>query len=419
MRSISKGHHIIWIAAVLIALVVVPLGPYAWAGWEHFDPNNMSVLPSSQINSLVKDPNRLWMGTDGGLVSVMLGDPNVWQEYPEVDANYIPVTSMAMDRDAILWLGTPKGLVSYDPTLVTYPGLAFNDSDQIVDMVANPNYVWVATDRGVNRFDKSSSLWTSYSNDPNGFDPNTAIGLASAEDDMIWVLPGDPTPFGTYRYIVSTDQWDYFPEDIFTTIVMGDSNDIWFGSPGSGLFRFQPNINNWEQKQAALYELPSNAIRAMGMERGADRIIVATTGGLARYDNKINLWQPIGPPASVDIESQTITDILVDANHQQVWFGTEGGGVYRWKEGAIIWSSPVNGVGDVRLDIDTIDVVFSERLDPNTVIMGGPGSSVTLTMLDHNDNPLDPNIADPNNFALSFYDPLTNTHLIIEPLQDL
>ncbi|MGA1790058.1 MAG: Ig-like domain-containing protein [bacterium] len=427
MKSIIKGYHIGLIAAILVVLIISPLAKPSWAGWSHYDPNNTSAfLPSSRINDLVMDPNRLWIGTDQGLVEydLCLDDPNTgWTIHLDYDPNYSPVASMNIDQDNLIWLGTPYGLVSYEPDTMDpniYPGLQFSDTNvidpyQIVDITADPNFVWVATDQGLNQFDRLSESWNLFSNDPNGFDSFSARAVVSSEYGTIWVLP---TLTGVYRYILSVDQWDQFNDVgvIFDSQLMGDSNDIWFGS-GSGLFRLHlSDPNTWDQWQEAEYGLPSNSVKAIAMYRGSHQIIVATSGGIARYDLGLDLWQPIAAPDSLDLEAETITEIIVDPNRHQVWFGTEGSGIYRWIEGAIIWSDPVNEAEDVSLDTNAIQVVFNHRIDPDTVELGRASSSLTLTLSDANNPDID---FDPNDFTWYFRDANTNTHLIIEPPGDL
>ena len=429
MKSIIKGYHTGLIAAILAVLILSPLATQSWAGWSHYDPNNTNeLLPSSHINGMVMDPNSLWIGTDQGLVEydLSLDDPNTgWTSHLDSDPNFIPITSMDIDQDNQLWLGTPYGLVSYEPDTMDpniYPGLQFSDTNlidpyQIVDILADPNYVWVATDRGLNRFDRLSEGWDLFSDDPNGFDSLSARGVASSEYGTIWVLP---TLTGVYRYTLSVDQWDLFNNVgvIFDSILMGDSNDIWCGS-GSGLFRLQlSDPNTWDQWQESEYELPSNSVKALAMYRDPNQIIVATSGGIARYDLGLDLWQPIAVPDSLDLETETITDIIVDPDFPQVWFATEGSGIYRWIEGALIWSDPVNGAEDVSLDTNAIQVVFNRRIDPTSISFGRASSALTLTLTlsDANNPDID---FDPNDFTLYFRDANTNTHLIIEPPGDL
>ncbi|MGA1865073.1 MAG: Ig-like domain-containing protein [bacterium] len=444
MKSVFRGYHLFLITTLLAVLIIVPLVGRAWAGWEHYDPNT-SNLPSSQINTLAMDPNRLWIGTGEGLVKKTLSsdDPNTgWIKDLKVDPNlYAPVSSMDVDQNMVLWLGTPQGLISFDPDESsdpnnphTYNGLSFTLSDNISDIEVDSDFVWVATDLGLNRLEKSSGAWIRYSddpNDPNGFDSYAALAVASGDDDTIWVLPRVPDIFGgVYRYTVSTGQWDHFSikagqeqtEVNFNSLIMGNSNDIWLGTYGYGLWRFEtnnPDPNDaWTQWEDVNSGLPSNDIQAIGIYQGTNRIIVATIGGIARYDFDLDLWQPISTPAYMDLSSLVITDILVDSDNNRVWFGTEEEGLYLWKEGAIVWSNPADGEENVSIDTNAIEIVFNKPIDPYSIELGGPGSSLTFEMFDSARNPItDPNIYDPNDFDRHFLDSNTNIHLVIEPKQ--
>lgn len=436
----SRGYHLYLIATFLAILMFAPLAQQAWSGWDHFDPNSISTLPFSHITGIAMDDSSLWIGTDQGLVEYNLfsDDPNQgWTSHnTKIDPNYVPISSMDIDQNMVLWLGTQKGLVSYDPGssgLFIHDGLSFSDPSEIKDVEVDTNFVWVATDQGLNRFHKSSGTWVCYSNDPNGFESPRAKAVASSEDDTIWVLPGGiPEPFGIYRYRLLTNQWDYFsttagpgPSEVnFNSLTMGDNNDIWLGSDTFGLWRLEPDEpdpNDKWTREDANSDLPSDSIQAIGKYPGSKHIIVATGNGtdgsrITKYNIDLGLWQPIGIPVSLDLGSQVIKDILVDPDHGQVWFGTEGGELYRWKEETVIWSNPVNSTENVPLDTNVIEVIFNECIDDSSIVLGPPGSSLAFEMTDSEDNPItDPNIYDPDDFTWSFHDPNTNTHLIIEP----
>ncbi|MGA1795577.1 MAG: Ig-like domain-containing protein [bacterium] len=432
MKSTIKGYHLILIAVIT---AILTLAPRAWAEWEQFDPNRTENFPSSRIVSLAADPNRVWVATDEGLVDMLLEDPNEeWTDHSLIDSSYTPITAMNIDQDALLWLGTPLGLVSYDPDNLldpnnprVYTEINLFDPNEIVDIEADANYVWIARtanlddNDGLHSFNKSTHNFTLYRHDTSLFDSISCRGVASADDDDVWALP---LLFGVYRYTVSGNTWDYFLPSgwstlVFDSIEMGNANDLWLGSGNSGLWRFQPDPNVWAHWAASEYGLPSDSIMALGVYDDANRVIVVTNEGIARYDLDLDLWQPIGPPADVDLEDQVITHVLVDtvdSSNHQVWFGTQNGGLYRWKEGALIWTSPANGSVEVSLDTNSIEVVFNERIDDSTIDLGGAGSSLTFEMLDENLVLInDPNIYDPNDFTWHFRDPNNNTHLIIEP----
>ncbi|MGA1845166.1 MAG: Ig-like domain-containing protein [bacterium] len=428
MKSTIKGYHLILIAVIT---AILALAPRAWAEWEQFDPNRTANFPSSRIVSLAADPNRVWVATDEGLVHMLLEDPNdEWMLHSQIDTSYTPITAMNIDQDALLWLGTPQGLVSYDPSFsdpnspYTYGNLYFSDANFTVDIEADANYVWIATDEGLNQFNKTTHSFFPHNNGTSDFDSFSCRGVNSANEDVVWALPSLPTIFGVYRYTITGNTWDYFLPSgwstlVFDSIETGNASDLWLGSGNSGLWHFQPDPNVWDHWAASEYGLPSDNILTLGVYDDANRVIVVTDAGIARYDLDLDLWQPIGPPADVDLEEQVITDVLVDTvdtNHHQVWFGTQDGGLYRWNEGALIWTSPANGSEEVSLDTNSIEVVFNETIDDTTVILGGAGSNLTFEMLDENHVLInDPNIYDPNDFTWHFRDAGMNSHLIIEP----
>ncbi|MBN2372260.1 Ig-like domain-containing protein [bacterium] len=449
MKTVSGRHSLFCLAIFLAIAVLTVTASMALAGWQNFDPNNTGgKLPSYQITGLALRSDSLWVGTDSGLVEfdTLTYDPNDgsagWTMHPDADPNGTGIQAMDSDTDGIIWIGTQQGLISYDPNIsnpanrISVYNIDPNQAEgydpeqalQVYDIEADPNFVWMATDSGLFRFDKEDK-WDLYRNDPNGFTPTSARAVSvSPDDDNVWVLPSIFS-FVIYKYSIANKKWELIEPDqgnpIFNSIVAGvNNNDVWLGSVGSGLWRYQTGTG-WTQWKYPDDALPSNTIQALGLDENENKIIVVTDSGIARYDAVLDLWQPVGTVGSSGLGSSHIaTDILTDPNvmdsasgkwYGQVWFATESGGLYRWLQDAIIWSSPENGSQDVALDIGKIEVVFNCPIDQTTVEFDRIGETAPLAI----GKTSDPNWpADPNDFTISWQDP-NHTHLILTPASAL
>ena len=108
-----------------------------------------------------------------------------------------------------------------------------------------PNISGVATDKGINRFNKHENLWISYT---------VEDGLANNKVSSVAV----------------------------------DGGTIWFGTE-SGVSKYQPKIDKWTTYTRD-DGLPSNRVMAIGVD--GNYIWFGTDKGLSRYNKAIDVWAP-------------------------------------------------------------------------------------------------------------------------------
>jgi len=109
-----------------------------------------------------------------------------WINYAAGTANFpagYNVTSVAVDEDEILWIGTQGGgVASYDGlqwTRYTVANTAAALVSDFVNVVATDGHeVWIGTSSGVSRFDTSSQAWTAYTTANSGLPHNAVHAIA-------------------------------------------------------------------------------------------------------------------------------------------------------------------------------------------------------------------------------------------------
>ncbi len=133
-----------------------PLASFARpAAWRRFDERD--GLPSSRVLSVLLTPNAIWVGTDKGLATAPLGDPEkltereTWtilskEAYPELPNDRI---RELVWTQGLLYIGTDEGLVVWDPAAKRLAPIAELQGREIRDAVSEGGTVYVATDRGV------------------------------------------------------------------------------------------------------------------------------------------------------------------------------------------------------------------------------------------------------------------------------
>ena len=137
-------------------------------------------------------------------------------------------------------------------------------SDRIHDVTADKNNIWVATDKGINRFIKSENRWMSYTVQ-DGLANNKVLGIA-VDRECIWF----GTESGISKFKITTGAWTTYNRDNGLpsnriTAVSVDGNYVWFGTD-KGLARYNMPIDVWALRTTDDGGLPSNQIIDIAVE---------------------------------------------------------------------------------------------------------------------------------------------------------
>ena len=192
-------------------------------------------------------------------------------------------------------------------------------SDQVNAIAADAKHIWVATDKGINRFNKHENLWISYTVE-DGL-ANNKVSSVAVDGGTIWF----GTESGVSKYQPKIDKWTTYTRDdgLPSNRVMAigvDGNYIWFGTD-KGLSRYNKAIDVWALRTTDDGGLTSNEIFAIAVEE--EYVWFATDKGVSRYDKKIDSWTQL--TKSAGLADDNVTTIAVDEDF--IWFGTQNAGV--------------------------------------------------------------------------------------------
>ena len=192
-------------------------------------------------------------------------------------------------------------------------------SDQVNAIAADAKHIWVATDKGINRFNKRESLWISYTVE-DGL-ANNKVSSVVVDGEVVWF----GTESGVSKYQPQTDKWTTYTRDdgLPSNRVMAigvDGNYIWFGTD-KGLSRYNKAIDVWALRTTDDGGLTSNEISAIAVED--EYVWFATDKGVSRYDKKIDSWTQLTKGGG--LADDKVTTIAIDEDF--IWFGTENAGV--------------------------------------------------------------------------------------------
>jgi signal transduction histidine kinase/ligand-binding sensor domain-containing protein len=285
-----------------------------------------------QVNALLKDgENTVWLGTDKGL--------KTWQK----TVNNIPdalkklsITALCATSDGALWVGTAtNGLYRWhvlsnnlqhfeaQDKLGTLRGNTVN-----VLMEDNNHLLWIGTTQGLNRTDLNPSVFkTLYLPKNNLLDNNNSFSLIEDKNGLLWV-GADALYF--YDTKIGNFKAKRFPIKNITSIAK-INEEMWVSSSQEGVFRFKV-IDNPETPFQLLEHikvenepnLPSNQImKVFGDSKG--NIWFGSYGKGVIVRNVLGKWHP----TLKDSLKIYATSGIIQAKDGTIWISSLDNGVAR------------------------------------------------------------------------------------------
>ena len=259
--------------------------------WSYIETLPESNFMSPEINVIVSDGDRVWFGTNSGVV-FHDREESIWRSISAFDGlKNENITDMAL-FDSMIWVGTNSGLQMIDIVTkkVSEPELLGNLRVKVFDIEADGNNLWIGTTSGAYRVDSEKSVITHYNGFGQVIDPITISGgnVTSIEvfDDVIWL--SDDT--GISRLIRNSGKADRLPVHpaLFRDSVRGmaaNADYLWVAT-SMGLLRYDRVDRSWR-----IYTtedgLSSNSVNTLYIED--DYIWIGTDHGLTRF-----LWNDPG-----------------------------------------------------------------------------------------------------------------------------
>lgn len=164
--------------------------------------HNSKRTGSEKVSCITEDSQKnLWVGTYGsGMYKLKLSDNSI-THYESTrngnddwSVNRLPndwVSCIIQDRNGILWIGTYKGLSTFDPqtnNFINYKNQNNLLPGYVVHTLIEGSHdsIWVGTSEGLFAFDKKSLKTTRFTT-ADGLSSDVICGLAEDEKENIWI----------------------------------------------------------------------------------------------------------------------------------------------------------------------------------------------------------------------------------------
>jgi ligand-binding sensor domain-containing protein/signal transduction histidine kinase/CheY-like chemotaxis protein len=387
-----------------------------------FDTSNTQALRSKRILALFEDRDgALWVGTENGGLSRF--DQNRVTTYTTRDG--LPndsVFSICQDREGTLWIATWDGLARLkDGTVQPYSTSEHNFRGRVSFVITDRHgSVWVGHGRQVMRLsdgtwttqmvidppegwmnsvyaDREGNLWigtwgnglyrrtrggwTVYGT-REGLSHNRVTALVEDRDGNLWIGTegGGLNRLKDGRLSSFTDK-DGLPSRVVRALLEDREGSLWIGTEGGGLSRLKDGrLTSFTDKDG----LVGSSLVPIYQDRAGALWIGAACGGLSRFqisDVGVQTDRLRTPPAALGAPTVVTTYTvqqglpnncvwaLTGDREGNLWIGTHGGGLTRFKEGRFTSYTRADGLAD--------SIVFSIYEDRSGTLWIGTNSGLT------------------------------------------
>lgn len=275
------------------------------------EKNDAPSFSGHRIFALLQDhAGTIWAGTDNA--GLFKSASKKFRQYllsaPNRSASN-NILAFCVDRDGIIWLGTPDGLWAYDRAHSRYSHFK-HDSKNPKSLLGNlvtslyedeAGMLWIATwGAGLNRFDRATKTFTPYQ-----------------------YVPGDSTSLSSNTL----------------RAVTGDRHGgLWIAPVGGGLNYFNTStdrVKRYVSNPADAYSLPATEVNSIYVDRTGTVWIGTVLGGLAQFDIAAQRFRTFtyDPSDTAGLSNKTVNHIFED-REGRLWVGTYSGGLCQMQRGA-------------------------------------------------------------------------------------
>jgi len=294
------------IMLLIAAATYAAENPPLYTRWVNYTTAN--GMPDDKVFCVAVDGDRVWAGTEDGLVLIANGKiKKVFK--PEDGLAHRVVMSIAVDKKTgDLWIGTFGGLSQFSGgQFKNYTNLTSGLLNDIIYGVGiQDHYVWVATTAGVSRLNTHTGEWKNWSEFNAPFHEPWSYGVAVAENigKVYFAVWGG----GMIEYDIAGDFMKPYtdPDEememvlfrnqglvhiIVSNIAYNPDTKMAWGSTYFGLTGYDGR--NWHNYLTKDSGLASDFINAPKSRR--HEVWACTDKGLSSLDFKTNTWVTYRP----------------------------------------------------------------------------------------------------------------------------
>jgi ligand-binding sensor domain-containing protein/two-component sensor histidine kinase len=349
-------------------------------------------LQNNYILALAEDKyGNIWVGSNAGLSRF---DGKVFTSVSSSEQNLV-VGVLSFDSEGKLWMGTNEGIVIYEnQTFINYSGLHKQLTKDVSCLLPDGDTIWAGSDDGLLKIiPENRELFQIRSQHVRN-----NIRSICKSDNKIYI--------GTYGgglFLFNGQAFQNIgnPREIINHVYTDKNGIIWCSTLENGVFTYNPK-NGSIKYMNELSGLANNHVRVVYQDDWANIWIGTSGGGVSKYsgklfetyakseglpdayiysvhvDNKKRIW--VATPKGISILNDSLPDIIRlsalnqtkvkvinEDKHGNIWFGTEGKGVYVYDGTQLRTFNKSSGLSDNWIR----DIQFDSNLNIWVATAGG------------------------------------------------
>ncbi len=314
--------------------------------WHIFRPAQgeafvTAVAAPAKIQDVPYNPKQIWLGTNLGPAMYDL-DLKQWTQLKLPDDTKNPLITSVLIWNGDVWFAGADGIWQYSVTEKKIENMSDGLINKSVNTIlVSDNTLWVGTQEGLARFDKTKQQWIPISfEDTSGTELGSpSITALASQDSVLWV----GTPRGLGKYTIATEKWESCKiTHNIRDIICDKSEKLWLAT-SIGLVEY-----NISDGQEVFHQ--SRPVRQPLVEKQVSHIMFdedyiwfsnwksSRNGGILRYHRPTQTWQRY---TRFDIFKSTLKKTMTVlrwtyVDKDAVWF-TSDYGVLRYDKVKGFW----------------------------------------------------------------------------------
>ena len=270
------------------------------------DPNNANTLSENLVFSIYVDTEgETWVGTlSKGLNRLTRSTNHVMRYQHNADPHSIgsneKILAIDQDQEGVLWIGTANGLDRFDKSASLFTHFTRDQTkpeslsaNLIYDVfVDSKNDVWVGTVNGLDRLNRETGTFIHYypeADNPDSLSGIMAYSITEDKDGNLWIgtfnsglnkLDRKTEKFTRYRY--DSKNKTSISNDSILSIYQDTKGRLWIGTAGGGLNLYHPESDSFTY-YLERDGLPNGVVYGI-LEDDQGMLWLSTNFGISRFD---------------------------------------------------------------------------------------------------------------------------------------
>jgi len=264
---------------------------------------------------------------------------------PEVMAPGQDIAMADIDEDGNIWVGSGNEIrkitLDGDSALKANPidqSLKFEAGTHTLALMEKENEVWIATDRGLYRYNRSENVVKHYLHEDGNYrslsqNYVTDLAITANKQLVISTLMGiniyNPISDDFERITYSQQENKKRLDSNFINCLLTDENRIWLGTETGGINKMEPRkllLRDYTCNKDNPASISCNPVNAIYEIPDGVLWVGTVEGGLNRKDKNSDSFTHYTSATSPGLNHNSVSALTAD-NKNRLWIGTWGGGI--------------------------------------------------------------------------------------------